>query len=189
MLEGRASPLTHAGSACAETLPWNTNVRGETHQAGAQRMKSISGPFAAAAVAAALVSFTAPAAEARNAAHGVNHGGGISIPYIGRVASLGSLRHGSIPNLAALRNGSIPNLAALRSGSIPHLGSHLGSLRRFGSIRELGSLRNLGSLGSIGSLGSLGGLGGFDGWFGGGGRDPRRRLRVIGALCCFPVFG
>jgi hypothetical protein len=28
MLEARAFPLTHAGSACAGTLPWNTNVRG-----------------------------------------------------------------------------------------------------------------------------------------------------------------
>jgi hypothetical protein len=123
-------------------------------------MKNISGPVIAAAIAAALISFTAPSAEARTAQHG-GHGGGISIPYIGHIPYLGSIRHGSIPNVAALRN-----------GSIPHLGSHLGSLRRFGSIRELGSLRNLGSLGSIGSLGSLGGLGGFGGWFGGGGRDP-----------------
>ena len=28
MLAARASPLTHAGSACAETLPWNTKLRG-----------------------------------------------------------------------------------------------------------------------------------------------------------------
>jgi hypothetical protein len=52
-------------------------------------MKSISGPVAAAAIAAALISFTAPAAEARSAAHGTSHGGGMSIPYIGRIASLG----------------------------------------------------------------------------------------------------
>jgi hypothetical protein len=111
-------------------------------------MKSISGPVAAAAVAAALISFTASAAQARTVQHGGYHGGGFSIPYIGHIPYLGSFRHGSIPNLASLRN-----------GSIPHLGSHLGSLRRFGSMRDLGSLRNLGSIGSLGSLG-------------GGGRDP-----------------
>ncbi len=112
MRNARASPLTHAGGACVETPAWNTKFEGETHQAGAQRMKSISGPVAA--IAAALFVFTAPAAEARSAAHGTSHGGGMSIPYIGRISSLGALRHGSIPNLAALRNGSIPNLAALR---------------------------------------------------------------------------
>jgi hypothetical protein len=50
-------------------------------------MKSISGPVAAAAVAAALISFTAPAAQARTVQHG-GHGGGISIPYIGHIPYL-----------------------------------------------------------------------------------------------------
>jgi hypothetical protein len=123
-------------------------------------MKCISGPVAAAAVVAALISFTASPAQARTVQHGGHHGGGLSIPYLGHIPYLGSFRHGSIPNLASLRN-----------GSIPHLGSHLGSLGRFGSMRDLGSLRNLGSLGSIGSLGSFGGFSGFGGWFGGGGRN------------------
>jgi hypothetical protein len=137
-------------------------------------MKSIPGPVAAAAIAVALLSFTAPAAEARTVQHGGH--GGMSIPYIG------SMRHlGSIPQLGSLRHGSIPNLAALRNGSIPHLGSlrRLGSIRDLGWLRSrlgsLGSLSSMGSLGSIGSLGGLsglGGLGGFSRWFGGGGRDP-----------------
>jgi hypothetical protein len=67
-------------------------------------MKSISGPVAAAAVAAALISFTAPAAQARSVQHG-GHGGGISLPYIGHIPYLGSFHHGSIPNLAACRTG------------------------------------------------------------------------------------
>ena len=157
-----------------------TSTGGQPQQAGAQRMKQLSGPVAAAAIAAALITFTAPA-DARTPQHG-----GASIPYIGSmrhlgsIPYLGSLRHGSIPNLGALRRGSIPNLGSLRNGSIPHLGS----LRRLGSLRDLGSIRDLGSLGSIGSLGSLGSLGGL------GGIQPvvrrrrprsRRCLRLIGA--------
>ncbi len=29
MLKARASPLTHAASACVGTLPWNTNLWGK----------------------------------------------------------------------------------------------------------------------------------------------------------------
>ncbi len=45
-------------------------------------MKSISGPLAAAAFAAALISLTTAAAEARTVQHGGYHRGGFSIPYI-----------------------------------------------------------------------------------------------------------
>ena len=136
-------------------------------------MKSITGPVAVAAIAAAFISFTAPAAEARSAAHGASHGGGMSIPYIGRIPGLGSLRHGSIPT---------PRCRA--TDRSPHLGSHLGSLRRLGSICEPGSLRNLGSLGRSARLDrwvALGGLGGFGGVVRRRRPRSRRRLRMIDA--------
>ena len=81
MRRTRASPLTHAENAYTGTLPQRTNFYwGKPQQAGAQRMKQLSGPVAAAAIAATLFTFTAPA-DARTAQHG-----GFPFPTLGDIS-------------------------------------------------------------------------------------------------------